>query len=432
MILRMNNSTLTQSSTVYIVSTMINSAIPFFMLPVLTRYLTPTGYGIVAMFTVLLGLLSPFIGLSIHGAISVKYFDKNTTMDFPKYVGNCFFLLLISSSVIVFIVWLFSAPISRQTAVPPVWLYAIILVSVGRFLILTLLTLWQVQNMPIKYAVFQNLQTVVNVLFTILLVVGLSRNWQGRIEALVLTIIPFAFSAFFLMYRNGWLNFTYDRHYIANALKFGVPLIPHVFGAMLITQTDRIFIAKMVSVADAGIYTVGFQIALVVELIASSFNKAYTPWLYGKLRQNTFLEKIRIVKLTYIYFVTFFLFALGFALSAPWILSFFVGREFTSAYKYTVWLALGFSFNGMYYMVVNYIFYVEKTHLLAWVTSVTALTNIVLNYLLIKRFGPIGAAQASTITFFLIFILSWYLSARVYDMPWNLKRISIDNATNHI
>ena len=76
-------------------------------------------------------------------------------------------------------------------------------------------------------------------------------------------------------------------------------------------------------------------------------------------------------------------------------------------------------------MVVNYIFYIKKTYILAWVTFASAGMNIVLNYFFIKANGAIGAAQATTITFFVQFIMVWILSAKVYKMPWKLWRLGI-------
>ncbi|GAI91605.1 unnamed protein product, partial [marine sediment metagenome] len=61
-------------------------------------------------------------------------------------------------------------------------------------------------------------------------------------------------------------------------------------------------------------------------------------------------------------------------------------------------------------------------YILAWITLMSAVINIGLNYFLIKANGAIGAAQATTITFFISFILTWILSAKVYQMPWAIWR----------
>jgi O-antigen/teichoic acid export membrane protein len=77
MIKKFINTSLFRSASVYTLTQAINSAIPFFLMPILTRYLTPTDYGIVAMFGVLLSFVAPFTGLSIHGAIARQYYDRD-------------------------------------------------------------------------------------------------------------------------------------------------------------------------------------------------------------------------------------------------------------------------------------------------------------------------------------------------------------------
>ena len=99
----------------------------------------------------------------------------------------------------------------------------------------------------------------------------------------------------------------------------------------------------------------------------------------------------------------------------------FVGKEFISASSYVIWISLGFAFSGMHSMVVNYIYYSEKTKIYGAITVVIAILNIGLNYILILRNGAIGAAQATCVTYFIGFILTWVVSARVYKMPWLLK-----------
>jgi len=42
---------------------------------------------------------------------------------------------------------------------------------------------------------------------------------------------------------------------------------------------------------------------------------------------------------------------------------------------------------------------------------------------MIKTNGVISAAQATTITFFIQFILTFILSSKVYKMPWNVFSI---------
>jgi O-antigen/teichoic acid export membrane protein len=102
----------------------------------------------------------------------------------------------------------------------------------------------------------------------------------------------------------------------------------------------------------------------------------------------------------------------------PQFASVLLGPRFAASSQYIGWFALAFLFSGMYYMVTNYIFYAERTRYLAAVTMSVALLNIPLTYFFIKVNGGVGAAQAMAISMALSFFLTWFVSQRVFPMPW--------------
>ena len=102
---------LLKNASVYTVSNLINALIPFLLIPVLTRYLTPEDYGITAMMGVMIGFLTPFIGLSLHGSISVNFYKKDE-FNFPEYVSNCLLILILTSICATFLVIFFSNQIA--------------------------------------------------------------------------------------------------------------------------------------------------------------------------------------------------------------------------------------------------------------------------------------------------------------------------------
>ena len=415
-------SSLFKSSFVYTLTRAINSAIPFLLMPVLTRYLNPEDYGIVAMFGVLLSFVIPFTGLSIDGAIARQYYDRDE-VDMPTYVTNCLFILISSTTIVGIIFYFFAKPIRNAASFPEQWMWAIIVVSTTQFINQINLTLWQVQVKPVPYGIFQITQTVFNMGLSIWFVVGLGLAWQGRIQAQITVSVIFGLFGLFLLFRNGWIKFKINMTYIRNALKFGVPLLPHALSFTIKAVVDRVLIANMVSLTATGLYSVGYQIGSITGMLGDSFNQAYVPWLYERLKRDINAEKIVIVKYTYIYFIMILCMALCLGLIGPWFFTFFLGPKFAGANGYILWISLGFAFNGMYMMVVNYIFYMRKTYILAWITFSTALISIIVNYFAIKYWGAIGAAYTFSVMSFVTFLIVWILSSRLYPMPWNLLKI---------
>jgi O-antigen/teichoic acid export membrane protein len=87
-----------------------------------------------------------------------------------------------------------------------------------------------------------------------------------------------------------------------------------------------------------------------------------------------------------------------------------------------LWIALGFAFNGMYKMVSVYIYYLEKTFIIAMTSFGVAIVNVILNFMFIPKYGLQGAAVATMIAMGLQFIVTWGVSSRLIDMPWFWKR----------
>jgi O-antigen/teichoic acid export membrane protein len=99
-----------------------------------------------------------------------------------------------------------------------------------------------------------------------------------------------------------------DKQFIIHALKFGIPLIPHAIGGLLIALSDRLIISNILNFKATGIYTVAFQMASVLGVLMSGLNTAYVPWLFEKLKIKSDLINRQIVTFTYLIFILILLF----------------------------------------------------------------------------------------------------------------------------
>ncbi|WLR44323.1 flippase [Bacillus carboniphilus] len=401
----------------FTIANIFNASIPFLLLPVLTRYLSPEEFGVYSMFKVFVGLVFSVIGIGINGAITRMYYEKDD-IDFPSYIGNSVILVTISTTIIFLLFAVAPDFISSISSLPNSWIWLIIVTSYGKVLFQLILVVWQVKFRPISFGLFQVSQTVINFAISLVFVISLYMGWKGPILAEAISFGLFGLFSLLFLRKNKSLSFNLNKQYMKHALKFGIPLIPHVLGMYIITASDRFFINNMVGVYEVGIYATGYQVGMILMILQDSFNKAWVPWLFERLKENDFEFKRKIVKITYVYFVTILFIAFILSLLSPWLLSFLVGEEYRNASVYIAWLAFGYAFNGMYKMVTNYIFYVEKTIYLAYVTGVTAIINIGLNFLLIKMNGAVGASQATMIAYMISFILTWLISSRAFKMPW--------------
>ena len=413
-------NSLATGAAVYLVSNILNATIPFALLPVLTRLLTPEEYGEVAMFQTWIGALAAVVGLSLHGAAIRKYYDGDLgENDLKEFIGACLQILLITSLVSFGVVLIFQQYLSHLLGLSPKWVLWGVLVTVCFMLIQIRLGQWQAKKQALKYGFLQVSQSLFNVSLSLLFVVVLLQGADGRISAQVWTAAIFAIGALLFLKRDNLLSFFHWRpNHIKEALQFGVPLIPHIGGAYLLLSIDRIVINSKLGLADVGIYMVAVQFGMAISLIFDAVNKAYVPWLFERLKRDVMKEKKEIVQLTYAWYA---LILLGVGLAfviGPWLITFVAGEKYTKAGDVFAWIALGQGFRGMYLMQTNYIFFSKKTGLLSVITISAGIVNVALMLFLIERYGLEGAAYSFSIAMGLLFVFCSIAANKSHAMPW--------------
>jgi O-antigen/teichoic acid export membrane protein len=230
--------------------------------------------------------------------------------------------------------------------------------------------------------------------------------------------ICIAIVAAYYLIREGWLARSVDTAYVKDALSYGVPLIPHAVGGVMLGIADRFLVNNILDVSSTGIYVVAVQLGLILGMLVDSFNKAYAPWLMEKLASITATSQSQIVRFTYSYFLTILLLAMLGGVVGPLLLPLLVGPKFQPAGDILIYILIGNAFKGMYYMVTNYIFFSRRTGLLSTLTIIVGALTVVTNWFLIKAYGLKGAAIGFMLGQVGLFLGAWVLSNVCVPMPW--------------
>ncbi|HEY2345020.1 MAG TPA: oligosaccharide flippase family protein [Xanthomonadaceae bacterium] len=412
-------------SATYLAANLVNAVIPFALLPVLTRYMVPAEYGQVAMYQVVLAALSGIVGLSVVSSANIKYYDDGiTTEQLGSFIGACFQIMCMTVVVLVPVAIVARAPLAKWLGLEPLWLVWSVFASAANFTCLMRLGQWQVRGRAFRYGTFQVMQSLANAVLTLLLVVGFAQGAKGRIDAQNWVLAGSALVACGLLAKDRLIALSWRPDYLREALRFGVPLIPHILGIFLLGTVDRMMINSRRGLAAAGIYMVAVQLTLALPILFSAINNAYVPWLFERLKRNDPAEKRRIVAGTYAYFlVALALAGLAF-LFGPLAVRIIAGARYVEAGSVLGWLALGHVFGGMYVMVTNYIFFSKRTGLLSVVTISSGLLNVALQFVLIGAWGIRGAAIAFATAMGLRFLLTWVVAHRRHPMPWSDFRLN--------
>lgn len=414
-----------KNSFIYLGSSILSKVAPFLLLPFLTSYLSKKEFGVLATYLVINNLYSVFIGLSLHTNVT-RNFYKKTKNELAIVIGNVF-LILFSSTFLYFIftiiavqIWgvIFSIP-SKYFLLSPF----LALLSMINQIFLSIL---RNEGKAYLFGIFELSNAFITSLATYILLVNFNFGWTSQVTSLVIANSVFALISFAHILKSGYINLSYNKSYISKILKLSVPLVPHLLGGSIIAVSDRLFIERMVGIEAVALYSVGYSFGSVVSLLTDAIIKAWSPWFYEKLAQPTHEKKIKIVKATYLYILFIFICAFLISLIAEIILPYMVHEDFQNATQYVRWVAIGYAVQGVYKIFFPYLVHISKTMFLALSTILAATINLVLNYFLILRYGPMGAVYATVVAYSLSAVLVFWYQRKHYFMPWRLESAPLD------
>lgn len=405
----------------YSLINVLNASIPFILLPILTTYLSPSDYGTLSLFQLLMLISTPIILMNTQGLLTIEY-SKLSFTEFQNLVSSMVVISIFGFLFLEVLFFIFERYILYYFHVPQEYLYFIPFFILLQAIPIIVPIIFQAKKEPINFGKYKISMSIVNISLTLLFVLVFSYGWEGRLFGIVGAFGLFTLIGFIILIKLNLLKLSICIVSIKKSLAFGVPLIPHSIAGVFLIMSDRVFLGNMLSESSVGIYSVSFQIASVITILFGSINQAWAPNLFEKLNQNpSMLEKKEIVKTTYKIMLLMIGITVASLFILPYIFDIFIDESYSEG-KYIIdYIVIAFLFQGFYYMVTNYIFYSKKNYLLSYITFSMLILVFISNFILIGLYGIIGAAYAMLIIWILFFFVTWIVSNRVYPMPWRLK-----------
>ena len=235
-------------------------------------------------------------------------------------------------------------------------------------------------------------------------------NYWGMIIGQSLVIFIFGLVIFIAILKRG--RCFVSRKYYSFTLPITLPLIVHSLMGIILNQSDRIMLQKMVSNSSVGIYTLACTFASVINIIWTSLNRSWNPFYYEYMMRGQ-EEEIRRHSRNYLELYT--IITMGFILLSREVFSIYASSEFRSGADALPLFAFGYFFIFLYSFATNYEMYYRKTKTVAVGTFMAALVNIVLNYVLIIGFGMEGAVIATLLSDVFLFVFHFINAKRLKE-----------------
>jgi O-antigen/teichoic acid export membrane protein len=200
-------------------------------------------------------------------------------------------------------------------------------------------------------------------------------------------------------------------------------------------MSGRIFIERNSGLEEVGFYALSYRLCEGVLMLSMAFKMAYAPFFYKTANGIDASEGKRILTVTNnTYIRGLLLMNIAVALLSYEILYFMVDTSYLKAFR-LVPLISGAVFLNQFSALLGYSFYQEKkSGILSVLFMLTAGLNVVLNFLLVPRFGSYGAALATIFALAIGTILKYLVSKRYYflEYDWGILLVILSGSVGVI
>ncbi|AUI65263.1 MULTISPECIES: oligosaccharide flippase family protein [Glaesserella] len=389
-----------KDSAIYVIGELTSRAMPFLLLPYLSRKLGPEGFGELAYYQTFLVLFFLIVGLSQEGAVT-RYFYVYGKRSLNLVVNTGYAYTLFMGGLILIGCWIAQSEI----------LFYLALSAIFQSFFTVQLSIRQCQKQAIPYAIIQFISSLSAVVFTILLLEIYQTDLvEKRVVAILLgyiTVFLVSYALYSKNIRRKKFKFAQYKLALLYLLAFGVPLIFHNASLFLKGQLDRIFIFHQFSESELGIYAMGAQIASIFMIVLQSLNKAMTPYYFDGLKQQRITIK-QVHKWAFYALCFVPLPALVMWLIPESVVVWTLGERFIGTKYYIVLFLISTSLIIPYFILVNYLFFHGKNKAIAfcsvlstiiYVLSLIGLTYTQIQY--IPYASIIGALAIIPILYFI-------------------------------
>ena len=407
-----------KAGTCYLFGTLFNKGIAFITVPIFTRILTVADYGLVTTYNAWESIAAMFMSLALYMAVRASFIDyEDKTED---YLSTILLFTLSYGGVVIGVAWLIATfTLSAQ--------YTLILVlcllhALGSALIESV-SMYLMMNF--RYRFRTAIMVLPNLIATAIAVVLIkwvleSDLYMGRIVPTAILFFAFGIAVALYFLPKGKMKL--NKEYISYGLKISLPLVLHGVALSILSQSDRTMITMLRDATETGIYGLIYNFSMVATVITTAFDGMWVPYFTRKMKDGEYAD-INKTSIKYIELMTIAM--IGVVLLAPEVVKIMATESYWEGIKVVPPIVLSNYLIFIYTLYVNVEHYHKKTVFISINTAIAAVVNIILNYFFILKWGYVGAAYTTLMSYGLSLILHYIYSRRLNDKVFPIKNVLI-------
>jgi O-antigen/teichoic acid export membrane protein len=403
---------LVRGTLIYGVGQALSRSMTLLLIPVLTAYLDPAAYGVLAVLTAFGLLLNTVFSVGLGAATAPCYFEAGQK---GATIWTALAILSVSCAVMLAVVAGFAPAIARLMLGDAGYGRLTMLAAGATALAILSVPLRQYlmfEERPVLSVCFSLISLIVSLALTVWFVAGLGRGVQGVLEADL--IAQGATCAVFALPVVRSFPVEIRRRLARELLALGVPLIP-AFGSVFVLQHGSRYILQWLQGPEqVGVYAVGVNLAGAIGLLVAGFQSAWMPYFmrFADRRDEAGHAFGRVA--------TYYTVAVGTAtllmyLFARPLVALLAAPEYRGAERVVGLAATSQFLSGSFLILIPGLYFAREVKYVGAMQAAAAAVAVVLNVALVPAMGYTGSALAVTVSYVLLNAGQlWWNSRRPY------------------
>lgn len=388
--------------------------------PIFTRIFSPDDYGAWSFISAVIAFLTGILLLGGDSAYTRYYFECKTDEERKTLTSTWFLFLALWSHVVVLALLPFSRIITimllEEQMFQFAWVTALVFspaAMLNMLLSQALRNQFKAKAFTILNVVTASLTLMLSVIFAVYVKLGITGALLGAGIASLIMIPVRLYSIRGLLTRN------FSMVYLKKLLIFGAPLVPVALAFWLFSNADRVMLIKMASLEEAGLYAIAISMAAMLSLLHNAVGQSWQPHAIKMYEEDPEHAKIVFAQTMNYLTAGAGIIVVTFVALSQEALYILVAPAYYPSFQAIPFLALGILFFMTTQVTVVGILVNNKTLYIMIACWILAFVNVVLNYLLIPRWGIAGAGAATGIAYFLFTLTYLVISQKLWRVPYD-------------
>ncbi len=399
---------------IFTISNFITKLLMFLMLPLYTSILTSKEYGTIDMITTTVNLAMPILTLCITEAIIRFTIEENTNkkqilLNSLNIAFKGYILLLIASIV----AWIIGIE------------FKILIIFNIYYLVYTvssLLTYYLKGLERIKIIGWASVIRVITlILLNCLLLLYLKLSVVGYYVSLIVSDIIVIIIYIYNLKKNKVVgNNEKNTTLKKEMIKYSKNFVLNSISWWINNASDKYILLLFYDLDITGIYSVAYKIPTIIEFVQAIYSQA---WQISAIKEYNKKNSVEFFSNMYKIYNIIIIFTVCLILIFLKIISkILFAKEFFIAWKYVPFLLLAILFGALAGFLGSIYAANKDSKMYAKSTAIGAMTNIILNFLLIPSMAAHGAAVATCISYAIVWILRLIFMKKYMVLKINLKK----------